>query len=176
MDDASLILEQLWPPEIRNDALDSLRYSHSIHGCFDVARLVALGVVQLSSSSSSTSSVIESLPKSSSSLRNYAPRQLISHIVYTSGTTGKPKGCVSSLASLQNYIRAKNLAHSIDSRSRALLASAVTFDPCFSDVLAVCVGNATLCVVTREQLYSHDEIKVIMRMQIIVVGLTKIWK
>jgi hypothetical protein len=42
--------------------------------------------------------------------------------------------------------------------------------------LAVCVGNATLCVVTREQLYSHDEIKVIMRMQIIVVGLTKIWK
>jgi acyl-CoA synthetase (AMP-forming)/AMP-acid ligase II len=145
MEDASLILEQLWPPDIRNGTLDSLRYSHSIHGCFDVARLVALGVVQLSSSSSS--------------LQNYAPRQLISHIVYTSGTTGKPKGCVSSLASLQNYIRAKNLAHSIDSRSRVLLASAVTFDPCFSDVLAVCVGNATLCIVTREQLYSRDEIE-----------------
>jgi hypothetical protein len=63
MDNASHILEQLWPPEIRNDALDSLRYSHSIHGCFDVARLVALGVVQLSSSSSPTSSVIESFPK-----------------------------------------------------------------------------------------------------------------
>jgi len=71
---------------------------------------------------------------------------------------------------------AKKLAHSIDSRSRVLLASAVTFDPCFSDVLAICVGNATSCVVTREQLCSHDEIKMIMRMQIIVVGLTKIWK
>lgn len=32
----------------------------------------------------------------------------ISHIVYTSGTTGMPKGCLSSLHSLQNYIRSKN--------------------------------------------------------------------
>ena len=150
-------MEQLWPPECRNDAIDSLRYSHSIQGCFDVARLVAMGVVRLISSLSPNSSVIESLPTSLASL--HTTRQLISHIVYTSGTTGKPKGCVSSLASLQNYIRAKNAAHSIDSRSRVLLASAITFDPCFSDILAVCVANATLCIATREQLYSRDEME-----------------
>ena len=46
MADLSLILEQLFPPEIRNDALDSLQYSHSIFGCFDVAKLVALGLVR----------------------------------------------------------------------------------------------------------------------------------
>lgn len=157
-DKVSNIVELLWPPEFRNEALDSLRYLHSIQGCFDVVRLVALGLVRLSSASSSSSSTA-SIPSTLLSTQNYTPRPLISHIVYTSGTTGKPKGCVSSLASLQNYIRAKNLAHSIDSRSRVLLASAITFDPCFSDVLAVCVANATLCVATRGQLYSRDEIE-----------------
>ena len=33
MDDASHILEQHWPPEIRNDAHDSLHYSHSTYPC-----------------------------------------------------------------------------------------------------------------------------------------------
>jgi hypothetical protein len=38
--------------------------------------------------------------------------------------------------------------------------SAITFDPCFvSNVLAVCVADTTLCVVTREQLYSCDKIR-----------------
>lgn len=42
--------------------------------------------------------------------------------------SGKPKGCVSSLQSLQHYIRVKNLAHNISSKSTVLLASAITFE------------------------------------------------
>ena len=64
---------------------------------------------------------------------------------------------MSSLASLQHYIRAKNSAHGIDASSKILLASAITFDPCFSDILATCVANATLCIVPRDQLYSRND-------------------
>mmetsp|Transcript_27800 Transcript_27800/g.43134 ORF Transcript_27800/g.43134 Transcript_27800/m.43134 type:complete len:1083 (+) Transcript_27800:48-3296(+) len=66
----------------------------------------------------------------------------ISHIVYTSGTTGRPKGCVSSMEALRHYIRAKNEAHGINADSTVLLASNVSFDPCLSDIIATyCVGG-----------------------------------
>ena len=72
--------------------------------------------------------------------------------------SGKPKGCISSLESLQQYIRAKNKAHCIQrDKSTILLASAITFDPCFSDVLATFVANATLAIASRERLYGHSD-------------------
>lgn len=37
-----------------------------------------------------------------------------------------------------------------------LLASAITFDPCFSDCLATFVANATLGMAPRERLYGHS--------------------
>ena len=76
----------------------------------------------------------------------------ISHIVYTSGTTGKPKGCVSSLNSLSHYIQVKNEGHSIISSSRVFLASALPFDPCLSDIIATFYANATLCICTKESI------------------------
>lgn len=74
----------------------------------------------------------------------------ISHIVYTSGTTGRPKGCISSLSSLLHYIKAKNKSHFITSKSNIFLASALPFDPCLSDVLATFFANATLCICPRQ--------------------------
>jgi acyl-coenzyme A synthetase/AMP-(fatty) acid ligase/ankyrin repeat protein len=79
---------------------------------------------------------------------------IVSHIVYTSGTTGRPKGCVSSTVSLKNYITAKNQAHDISEGSIVLLASALSFDPCLSDVLATLDAGATLAVVPRQALVS----------------------
>ncbi|KAL3815880.1 hypothetical protein ACHAXA_010270, partial [Cyclostephanos tholiformis] len=84
-------------------------------------------------------------------------RDVVSHVVYTSGTTGIPKGCVSSLGSLRHYLHAKNVAHDIDDTSRVLLASALTFDPCLSDVLATCMANATLCMASRAMMYGRDD-------------------
>jgi acyl-CoA synthetase (AMP-forming)/AMP-acid ligase II/ankyrin repeat protein len=78
----------------------------------------------------------------------------ISHIVYTSGTTGRPKGCVSSTRSLLNYISAKNAAHEITEQSTVLLASALSFDPCLSDVLAAFDTRATLAIAPRDALVS----------------------
>ena len=78
----------------------------------------------------------------------------ISHIVYTSGTTGRPKGCVSSTRSLLSYISAKNVAHEITEQSTVLLASALSFDPCLSDVLATFDARATLAIAPRDALVS----------------------
>eukprot|EP00980_Cylindrotheca_fusiformis_P010511 scaffold2331_cov126-Cylindrotheca_fusiformis.AAC.1 len=63
--------------------------------------------------------------------RNERPTQppaesIISHIVYTSGTTGIPKGCISSINSLRHYIRCKNQAHSIGEDATVLLSSALS--------------------------------------------------
>jgi acyl-CoA synthetase (AMP-forming)/AMP-acid ligase II/ankyrin repeat protein len=76
----------------------------------------------------------------------------ISHIVFTSGTTGRPKGCISSIRSLQQYITAKNEAHSIDEASTVLLASALSFDPCLSDILATFHAKAVLAIAPRADL------------------------
>jgi len=70
----------------------------------------------------------------------------ISHIVYTSGTTGRPKGCVSSMSSLLHYLCAKNSTHSIDCKSIVYLASSLSFDPCFSDILSTIYARATLAI------------------------------
>lgn len=76
----------------------------------------------------------------------------ISHVVFTSGTTGVPKGCVSSASALKHYLSAKNAAHAIDTTSRILLASSVSFDPCFSDILATLLAGAVLILPTRQEL------------------------
>jgi acyl-CoA synthetase (AMP-forming)/AMP-acid ligase II len=79
------------------------------------------------------------------------PRR-ISHIVYTSGTTGIPKGCISSIQALQNYISSKNTVHGISSSSVVVLASALSFDPCLSDILGTFSARATLAIAPRDSL------------------------
>jgi acyl-coenzyme A synthetase/AMP-(fatty) acid ligase/ankyrin repeat protein len=76
----------------------------------------------------------------------------ISHIVYTSGTTGQPKGCVSSIQSLQHYLQVKNEVHSIQPESTVLLASALSFDPCLSDILATFHAKSQLALAPRSRL------------------------
>ena len=133
--DCSLLTERLWPAELRGTA-------GTQPGHYDAAKLVAMGAIRLATSFAETPTI-----------RQANEREIMSHIVYTSGTTGKPKGCVSSLASLRHYIAAKNTAHEIDSTSRVLLASAITFDPCFSDVLATFAASGTICVASRGSLH-----------------------
>eukprot|EP00984_Skeletonema_dohrnii_P023243 scaffold12335_cov116-Skeletonema_dohrnii-CCMP3373.AAC.2 len=125
---------------------------------WDVARLVANGCARLASTSGCDDTTSSSLPNyTTSSSSSSSSLSIMSHIVYTSGTTGLPKGCISSLSSLQNYVSAKNIAHEINSQSNVMLASAVTFDPCFSDVLATFLGNGTLCLAPRAMLYGHGD-------------------
>ena len=74
----------------------------------------------------------------------------VSHICYTSGTSGTPKGCVSSIHSLLFYVKGKNKSHHISTDSRVFLASALPFDPCLSDIVATYYASATLCISPRD--------------------------
>jgi acyl-CoA synthetase (AMP-forming)/AMP-acid ligase II len=79
----------------------------------------------------------------------------ISHIVFTSGSTGQPKGCLSSNNSLQRYLISKNQMHEITCESVVLLASALSFDPCLSDILATFTARATLALAPRSDLVQN---------------------
>lgn len=83
-------------------------------------------------------------------VQTYTSSNRVSHIVYTSGTTGRPKGCKSSLSALYHYIKVKNDSHEITTESKVFLASALPFDPCLSDILATFSANATLCICPRD--------------------------
>jgi acyl-CoA synthetase (AMP-forming)/AMP-acid ligase II len=77
-------------------------------------------------------------------IHDTAPPERLSHIVFTSGTSGTPKGCCSSLQALQHYIQCKNQRHTIDATSYVALASPLPFDPCLGDILATWTAGATL--------------------------------
>lgn len=69
----------------------------------------------------------------------------ISHIFFTSGTTGKPKGVISTHSNLWSFAREKAHHSLIENESRVFVASSKTFDPHFGDVVASLSAGATIC-------------------------------
>jgi len=78
----------------------------------------------------------------------------LSHIIYTSGSSGSPKGVACPVTALHSYCTAKAAAQSINTASRVLLASAHTWDPCVGDVWSTLSAGGTLCLVSRTALLS----------------------
>ena len=89
----------------------------------------------------------------------------ISHLAYTSGSTGVPKGSFSSINALHSYIKAKNMHHDISHQSTVLLASSLSFDPCLSDIIATFNTQATLGLATRTDL-SQNLLRVVQSLKI----------
>jgi len=71
------------------------------------------------------------------------------HIIYTSGSSGEPKGVVCQHSALFSYCRAKPKAHDIMAGSRVLLCSASTWDPAIGDICSTLVSGAVLCLASR---------------------------
>ena len=84
----------------------------------------------------------------SSVIKPVGPNDL-SHIVFTSGTTGAPKGVAVEHHSLLAYALAKSADQAVVPNSHVLLASAFTFDPYIGDVVTALVSGATLCIAPR---------------------------
>ena len=70
----------------------------------------------------------------------------VSHVFFTSGSTGSPKGCAGTHRGLLSYCRAKNAAHCVTDSSVVFVASTHTFDPSFGDAMATWCAGATLAV------------------------------
>ena len=79
------------------------------------------------------------------------PRR-VSHVAFTSGSAGKPRGCVCTHESLAHYCHGKNTTMGVRPDSTVLLASAHTFDPCLGDVFATLAAGATLALAPRARL------------------------
>ena len=73
----------------------------------------------------------------------------LAYVCYTSGSTGRPKGVAVERCALLAYAEANAIAHGIGPRSRVLLTSAVSFDPCIGEAWTALVAGATLCLPTR---------------------------
>lgn len=78
------------------------------------------------------------------------------HMIYSSGTTGTPKGILVGHAGLCNLARCQQRAFGVDSHSRYLFFLSVNFDASISDILVTLTSGATLVIepVPQEELAS----------------------
>ena len=70
----------------------------------------------------------------------------LSHVFFTSGSTGAPKGCLGTRGGLAYFCDGKNEAHSVDTNSIVLVASPAVFDPSFGDFFATLACGASLAI------------------------------
>ena len=79
----------------------------------------------------------------------------VSHVYFTSGSTGAPKPCVCTLDNLAAYCFAKNALQGVGPGSVVLLASPLTFDPFLGDAVATLAApGAALAVPPRSRVFS----------------------
>ena len=91
----------------------------------------------------------------------------IAYIIYTSGTTGSPKGVPITHRSLRHLTISQIEAFQIDSRSRILQFSSISFDASVSEIFTALTAGASLYLAERERLVpSRDLIELLQRWRI----------
>jgi non-ribosomal peptide synthetase component F len=92
------------------------------------------------------------LSKANATWHYFANPGGVSHVYFTSGSTGCPKGCVVSQQALVCYCQSKTRHLNITRTSRVLQASSVSFDPSLTDILSTLLIGACLVTSNRGQL------------------------
>eukprot|EP00045_Choanoeca_perplexa_P014392 m.169116 g.169116 ORF g.169116 m.169116 type:complete len:724 (+) comp16665_c0_seq1:459-2630(+) len=82
----------------------------------------------------------------------FTNRDAVSHIYFTSGSTGHPKGCVISQQALLSYCSSKVRHLAVLPTSSVLQASAISFDPSLTDIISTFLAGACLVTSTRPRL------------------------
>mmetsp|Transcript_31123 Transcript_31123/g.49884 ORF Transcript_31123/g.49884 Transcript_31123/m.49884 type:complete len:858 (-) Transcript_31123:1688-4261(-) len=78
---------------------------------------------------------------------------LVSHVFYTSGTTGTPKGVVVRRSSLWSFVKAKIDRSQIQPNSRVFLGSSFTFDPNYGDTFVGLCAGGVVCSAASQLIY-----------------------
>lgn len=85
-------------------------------------------------------------PVSDSPPAPHAAADTLAHVCFTSGSTGVPKAVAVSRGALLSYCRGRNAALAVDATATYLVASAPTFDPFLTDLLACWLCGARAVV------------------------------
>lgn len=83
----------------------------------------------------------------------------LAYILFTSGTTGKPKGVQISQRNLANFAAAFTEDYQIKQHWRTAFISSISFDASIMDMMATVVLGNTLCIFNDEHQFLADYIK-----------------
>src|SRR6185503_5573484 len=79
-------------------------------------------------------------------------RRNLAYVMYTSGTTGEPKGVMIEQGSLCNLVRGQIEGFGIGEGSRVLQYASMSFDASVSEIFTVLVGGGRLCLGRWEEM------------------------
>ncbi|HFE46176.1 MAG TPA: amino acid adenylation domain-containing protein [Nannocystis exedens] len=80
------------------------------------------------------------------------PPDELAYVLYTSGSSGEPKGVMINHRGIPGLVRAQVRAFGLDSSSRSLFMLSPAFDASISDIGTALFAGAALVIVDREQL------------------------
>ncbi|HEX3560512.1 MAG TPA: amino acid adenylation domain-containing protein [Pyrinomonadaceae bacterium] len=87
----------------------------------------------------------------------------LAYVVYTSGSTGQPKGVLVAHRGVMNMIAASIETFGVTSRSRVLQAASLSFDASVLEIFMALLGGATLYPVSRDVAASGTDLAAMLR-------------
>ncbi|MEO5376862.1 MAG: amino acid adenylation domain-containing protein [Magnetococcus sp. DMHC-6] len=84
-------------------------------------------------------------------LENFSLPNHLVYVVYTSGSTGQPKGVLVTHSNLVNIITAQIPIFQITPESRVLQTLSISFDAALGEIFRTLVGGATLYLMSKEE-------------------------
>jgi amino acid adenylation domain-containing protein len=97
-----------------------------------------------------------------------APATSLSYVIYTSGTSGKPKGTLITHANVIRIVKNTNYIE-LTGNDRILQLSSYAFDGSVFDIYGALLNGAALVLVDRDRVFAVDQLAILIRQQQITV-------